>query len=246
MHEEEDVSEVLISANGNSLEITLNRPDRGNALTPEMAQAITAALRSLAPEIRVVLLRANGADFCTGRAAAMPAPGTRATALDLRQAISDPVLDFYEVLREIPVPFITVVSGKAAGVGCAIAALADVAIAADTATFQVPEMNHDIAPTLVLNALADRISRAALARMVLTRDVIPATEAKMLGIIGITVPAEGLDAEVARVAGQLEKNSVATVRGIKAFLSLSPETSFASRKEMAALINCVATAEKFR
>ncbi len=240
------MSEVLISTKGNVLEIVLNRPDKGNALTPEMAQEITAALKSLAPETRVVLMKANGPDFCTGRSAAMPAPGTRATALDLRTAISDPVLDFYEVLREIPVPFITAVQGKAAGVGCAIAALADIAIAADTAAFQIPEMNHDIAPTLVLNALADRISRAALARMVFTRDVIPAAEAKVLGVIGITVAADGLDAEVARVVGQLEKNSVPTVRGIKAFIAMSPETSFASRKEMAALINCVATAEKFR
>ncbi len=240
------MSEVLISTKGNVLEIVLNRPDKGNALTPDMGQEITAALKSLPPETRVVLLKANGPDFCTGRAAAMPAPGSRATALDLRNAISDPVLDFYEVLREIPVPFITAVQGKAAGVGCAIAALADVAIAADSATFQIPEMNHDIAPTLVLNALADRISRAALARMVFTRDVIPAAEAKMLGVIGIAVPADGLEAEVARVTGQLEKNSVPTVRGIKAFLSMSPETSFASRKELAALINCVATAEKFR
>jgi enoyl-CoA hydratase/carnithine racemase len=176
----------------------------------------------------------------------MPAPGSRATALDLRNAISDPVLDFYEVLREIPVPFITVINGRAAGVGCAVAALADIAIAADSATFQVPEMNHDIAPTLVLNALADRVSRATLARLVFTRDSIPAAEAKMLGLIGITVAADGLEAEVTRVVGQLEKNSVATVRGIKAFISMSPETSFASRKELAALINCVATAEKFR
>ncbi|SMF16908.1 Enoyl-CoA hydratase/carnithine racemase [Xaviernesmea oryzae] len=240
------MSEVLISTKGNVLEITLNRPDKGNALTSEMAESITAALKSLSPETRVVLMKANGPDFCTGRSAAMPAPGSRATALDLRNAISDPVLDFYEVLREIPVPFIAAVNGKAAGVGCAIAALADVAVATDVATFQVPEMNHDIAPTLVLNALADRISRAALARMVFTRDVIPAAEAKVLGLIGITVPAESLDAEVNRVVSQLEKNSVPTVRGIKAFISMSPETSFASRKELAALINCVATAEKFR
>ncbi len=240
------MSDVLINIRGNVLEITLNRPDKGNALTPEMAQAITAALKSLSPETRVVLMNAKGGDFCTGRSAAMPAAGSRATALDLRTAISDPVLDFYEVLREIPVPFITAIRGRAAGVGCAIAALADVAIAAESASFQVPEMNHDIAPTLVLNALADRVSRATLARMVFTRDVIPATEAKLLGIVGITVADAGIDAEVERVVGQLEKNSVPTVRGIKAFLSMSPETSFASRKELAALINCVATAEKFR
>ena len=110
------------------------------------------------------------------------APGTRATALDLRRLISDPVLDFYQVLRDVPVPVVTRVQGRANGVGCAIAALADVAVAADTARFQVPEMTHDIAPTLVMNALADRIPRAALARLVLTRDAVEAAEAKALGL----------------------------------------------------------------
>lgn len=231
---------------GKIFEIVLNRPDAGNALTPEMASAITAALKGMDGDIRAVLMRSEGSDFCTGRSAVMPAAGSRATALDLRRAISDPVLDFYEVLREIPVPFITAIRGRAAGVGCALAALADVAIAADTAIFQVPEMNHDIAPTLVMNALADRISRAALARLVLTRDAVSAEEAKVLGVVGIVVPDEMLDEEVARVTGQLAKNSVPVVRGIKAFLSTGPETSFASRKELAALINCVATAERYR
>ncbi|WP_309084682.1 enoyl-CoA hydratase/isomerase family protein [Chelativorans sp.] len=238
--------DVLIASRGAALEITLNRPDNGNALTAAMAEAITAALKGLAAETRVVLLKANGADFCTGRSAAMPVPGSRATALDLRAAISEPVLDFYEVLREIPVPFVAAVRGRAAGVGCALAALADVAIAAETAVFQVPEMNHDIAPTLVMNALADRVPRAALARLVLTRDPVSAAEAKTLGLIGMAVPDSELEEDVARIVGQLEKNSVPVVRGIKAFLSLSPETSFASRKELAALINSSVTAERYR
>lgn len=238
--------DVLIASRGTVLEIVLNRPDKGNALTAEMAGAITATLKALPGETRVVLLRANGADFCTGRSAAMPAARSRATALDLRALISDPVLDFYTALREIPVPFIAAVRGKAAGVGCALAALADVAVAADSAVFQVPEMNHDIAPTLVMNALADRISRAALARMVLTRDPVGAAEAKSLGLVGMVVDDGALYAEVTRIAGQLEKNSVPVVRGIKAFLSMSPETSFASRTELAALINSSVTAECYR
>jgi len=228
------------------LEIVLNRPEQGNALTPAMAKAIMAALAELDPEARAVLLRAAGPDFCTGRSGAMPGAGSRATALDLRGMVSDPVLNFYAALREIPVPFIVAVQGRAAGVGCAIAALADVAIAADSARFQVPEMNHDIAPTLVMNALADRLPRAATARLVLTRDAVGAEEAKALGLVGVVVADEGLEGEAARVVAQLCRNSVPTVRAVKAFLSTGPETSFAARKELAALLNCVATAERFR
>src|SRR5690606_15066748 len=77
------------------LEIVLNRPEQGNALTPAMAKAIMAALEQLDTETRVVLLRAVGPDFCTGRSGAMPGAGSRATALDLRGMVSDPVLNFY-------------------------------------------------------------------------------------------------------------------------------------------------------
>jgi len=242
------IDEVTITRtlDGRVLEILLNRPEQANAITPAMTEAITAALRSLDPQIRVVLLHGSGDDFCTGRSAAMPKPGTRATALDLRKLISDPVLDFYQVLREVPVATIAVVQGRAAGVGCALAALADVTIASNTASFQVPEMNHDIAPTLVMNALADRIPRAALARLVLTRDAVDAAEAKSLGLIGVVVAPDALNEENDRLVTQLANNSVATIRSVKAFLSTGPETSFASRKELAALLNCVATAESFR
>lgn len=240
-------SDVIITERDDHvLEIELNRPEQGNALTPAMAEAIAAALRALDPQTRAVLVTAAGPDFCTGRDGARLAPGTRATALDLRRLISDPVLDFYQLLREIPVPLVAQVRGRASGVGCAIATLADVAVAADTARFQVPEMNHDIAPTLVMNALADRVSRATLARLVLTRDAVSAAEAQALGLVGVVAAEDALEAETQRIVGQLAQNSAATVRAVKAFLSTAPETSFAARKELAALINSVAFAERFR
>jgi enoyl-CoA hydratase/carnithine racemase len=238
--------DVLIEESEGILAVTLNRPDKGNALTSDMAEAIGAAIRALSPDIRVVVLKANGEDFCTGRAPAMPAPGSRVTALDLRKAVSDPVIGFYQMLRDIPVPVVAMVQGRAAGVGCAIASLADVAIAADTASFQVPEMNHDIAPTLVLSALADRLPRAAIARMVLTRDTIPAAEAVMLGLVGKTVAADELAAEAERVVGRLRNNSPATLRAVKSYLSVGLQSGPAARNELAALLNCVATAERFR
>jgi len=81
---------------------------------------------------------------------------------------------------------------------------------------------------------------------VLTRDAVAAEEAKALGLVGVVVADEGLEGETARVVAQLCGNSVPTVRAVKAFLSTGPETSFAARKELAALLNCVATAERFR
>lgn len=238
--------EVILTREGGILRIDLNRPDQGNALTPAMTDAIGAAMQAPGDAIRVILLTARGADFCTGRAAVMPKPGTRATANDLRALISDPVLAFYEAMRSAPVPVIARVQGRAAGVGCALAALADVAVAGEGAVFVVPEMGHDIAPTLVMDALCDRIPRAALARLVLTRDPVPAAGALGMGLIGKVVPDTGLEAEAERLAAQLAANSAATVRAIKSFLIRAPESSQATRRELAALLNATATAEKFR
>lgn len=240
-------SEIRISTIDDAiLEIVLARAEHGNALTDTMSQAIAQALATLDPKIRVVHLRAEGADFCTGRKAAMPPAGSNATALDLRAAISDPVLGFYAMLREIPVPLVISVQGRAAGVGCALAALGDVAIAAASATFQVPEMERDIAPTLVMDALTDRIPRAALARLVLTRDAIAAPEAANLGLVAMVVDDEALEGEADRIVRKLAQNSVPTVRAVKSFLTRAPETSSATRRELAALLNSVATAERYR
>lgn len=236
---------VRVEATGDGLlEIVLDRGEPGNALTPEMADAIVAAMKEPGGETRAILLRGESLDFCTGRAPVLPKSGTRVTALDLRRRVSDPVLDFYDAIRKAPVPVIAAVQGHAAGVGCAIAVLADVTVAAGDARFTVLEMDRDIAPTLVMDALCDRLGRAAFARLVLTQDAVGANEAKMLGLIGVV--AEKPVAEARRITERLCANSPSTVRAVKAFLAKAPESSHDTRRELAALLNAVALAERFR
>jgi enoyl-CoA hydratase len=213
---------------GGIVVITLNRAAEGNVLTQSMGEAMLQAVGSLAPETKVVVIRAEGADFCTGRQSAMPASGARATAVDIRGAVADPVLDFYAKIRAVPIPVISAVRGRAEGVGCALAALADITVAAEDARFSIPEMNRDIPPLLVMTALADRIPRAALARLVLTRDAVSGVEAQVIGLAGIVTAPDQLDAEVARLCARLTANSVPVLRAVKSFLNMSGEMSFAA------------------
>ena len=239
--------DVQIGSRGDHvLELVLSQPERGNALSPAMAEAIVGAIETMPAETRAVLLRAEGKDFCTGRTPVMPPPGSRATALELRKLIADPVLDFYERLRTIHVPLIVAVQGKAFGVGCAIAGLADVCIAAQSAQFSVPEMDKDIAPTLVMTALSDRLSRADLARLVLTRAPIAAAEAKAIGLIGVVCADDDLLTETDLLLARLRTNSVPVLAAVKTFLNRQGEMSLAARREAAALMNCVVTAERYR
>jgi enoyl-CoA hydratase/carnithine racemase len=238
--------EVQISARDDILEVVLSCPERGNALSPAMAEAIAVAIGAIPAATRAILLRAEGADFCIGRTPVLPPKGSKATALDLRLLIADPVLDFYQKLRDAPVPVIAAVQGRAFGVGCALAGLADVCIAAESATFCVPEMDKDVPPTLVMAALADRLPRAALACLVFTRETIGAAEAQAIGLVAMICPDADLAAKAEDLVAKLRSNSAATVRGVKTFMNRQQEMSFAGRREIAALINCVVTAEKYR
>lgn len=228
------------------LEVILASPVSGNLLSPSMVDAMVQAFEAMSPTTRAIYLHADGPDFCTGRTSVIPPPGTRATALDLRRSIADPILDFYQCVRDLNVPLIISVRGRAAGAGCALAGLADVCIASEDAKFSVPEMDKDIAPTLVMAALSDRLSRAALARLIFTRDSLAASEAQAIGLVSMTCPSDQIEGHVEALLAKLARNSVPTLRGVKSFLKHHPETSFAARRDAAALINCVVMAEKYR
>jgi len=229
------------------LEITLAAPEHGNALDPAMADAMMAALRDLPENAKGIVLTAEGADFCAGRRGGAPRDASvKLTALDIRKRVIEPILDLYQALRNAPVPVFAAVQGRAAGVGCALAGLADVAIAAENAQFSIPEMNHDIAPTLVMTALVERMPRNHLARLVVTRDAIDGRQAQALGIVGMVAPASKLAEELARVRRQAATASAPTLRAVKAFLTASSETSFATRRDYAAMVNAAAMAERFR
>jgi enoyl-CoA hydratase/carnithine racemase len=228
------------------LEITLAAPEHGNALDAAMADAMLKAVRELPENAKAIVLTGEGADFCAGRRGGMPQGAGKLTAIDIRKKVIEPVLDLYQALRNTPVPIFAAVQGRAAGVGCALAGLADVAIAAEDAQFTIPEMNHDIPPTLVMTALVERMPRNHLARMVITRDAINGREAQALGIVSMVAPKEKLADELARMRATIAKNSAPVLRAVKAFLTASSETSFATRRDYAAMVNAAAMAERFR
>ena len=241
-----DAVRVSLAAD-DMLEITLAAPEHGNALDGAMADTMLRALHELPEQAKGIVLTGEGADFCAGRRSGMPQGAqVKLTAIDIRKRIIEPVLDLYQAMRNAPVPIFAAVQGRAAGVGAALAGLADVAIAAEDAQFTIPEMNHDIAPTLVMTALIERMPRNHLARMVITRDAIDGKMAQTLGIVSMVAPKAKLAEELARVRKQTATASVHTIRAVKMFLTSSTETSFATRRDYAAMVNAAAMAERFR
>ena len=196
-------NEILTTHNGPVLEITLNRPQIGNAASDAMAVELTRLLLGAGETSEIVVLRGAGEDFCVGRETmGKRPPGAQPEALELRRR-NDVVFNCYGAFRRCEVPVIGVVKGRAFGFGCAIAAVCDITLAADTATFQVPEMAHNIMPTMVMSALVDRVPRKALTYLVWSTAIVSPERAREAGIVSEVHPVAGLDAAVEALCAQI-------------------------------------------
>lgn len=236
----------MVLAGDGCLEVTLDRPGTGNALDAAMTRTLGAVFAAPDPGARFILLRGAGGAFCAGRDSPMPLPGARIAAEDIRARVAEPVLDFYETVRSVPLPVIAAVQGPAHGVGFALAALADIVLADASAEFRVPEMDRDIPPLLVAYALADRLPRRSVARALLGREAFDAEGAVALGLATEAVgAAEDLAARIAFWRGQLARNSRTTLGAVKRFLTAAPEMGFSARREHAAAAISAAVSERF-
>jgi len=196
-------NEILTARKGPVLEITLNRPQIGNAASDGMAVELAKLLLGAGESADIVVLRGAGEDFCIGRETmGKRPPGAPPEAFELRRR-NDVVFNCYGAFRRCEVPVIGVVRGRAFGFGCAIAAVCDITLAADTATFQVPEMAHNIMPTMVMSALVDRVPRKALTYLVWSTAVVSAQRAREAGIVSEVFPAAELDAAVEALCKQI-------------------------------------------
>lgn len=177
------MSDVLLSErDGPVTRITINRPDVGNKVTDDMAVQLTAMLSEASKDSQVILFQGAGDDFCLGRDTMGPPSGPPPEALDARDSFSV-VFDCYNAFRGSPAPIVGIVRGRALGFGCALAAVCDVTIAADDAQFQLPEMAHNIMPTMAMSSLIDRVPRKAINYLTWSTAVIGAERALSHGIV---------------------------------------------------------------
>lgn len=197
--------------------ITLNRPETGNAVSDAMIVRLGDLLETVDPAVRVITLQGAGSDFCVGREPPPPgAPRKSMEALELRRA-HDIVFRVYGLIRNARVPVVAVVRGRALGFGFALAAVADITITADDATFQIPEFAHHIMPTMVMSALIDRVPLKALMHRVYTAASFDSDEAMRIGAISDIMSSGHLDGAVATLLERLLAAPTPALLAVKEF-----------------------------
>ena len=195
----------------------LNRPEVGNRQTDATWARLTEMINTTAKHARAIILRGAGEEFCLGREAmGQPTPILEAYAMRER---SETIFNLYSAFRNARVPILGVVQGRAVGLGCALAALCDMTLASEKARFQLPQLAHNIMPTIAMSALVDRVARKAAMFLVYSTQEIDAYKALSFGIVSNVVPANELDSAVTALVERLGKTPLPALLAVKEYAS---------------------------
>ncbi len=223
-------SAIVSDLVGGVLTVTLNRPDAANAIRPDDRNALIALFldADADPEVRVVVLRANGRHFCAGADVVKLADGHAKNVKRVTGAMRTIMTGAQKLVASVldcGKPVITVVQGAAAGIGAHLAYASDLVIATDAAYFAESFVKRG----LVVDGggaylLPRRIGMQKAKEMAFFGEKLTAAEALSLGLVNRVVPAADLDDAVADFAGRLAVAPTSEIALTKRLFNDSPDS----------------------
>lgn len=237
---------LALAREGGILEITLNRPDKRNALSRQLMLDLIAALKEAGAdrEVRVVILRGEGVAFSAGH--------------DLKEMLQRDITFYREVfdictelmttVQSIPQPVIAEVAGIATAAGCQLVATCDLAVASEEARFATPGVRIGLFCSTPMVALTRAIGRKRALEMLLTGEMIEASTAADWGLVNRVVPAAELRAATRALANKIvEASGFVVGLGKAAFytqIDLDQPKAYAYAKEIMSMNALAADAQE--
>ena len=218
--------------------ITLARPEKKNALDYTAARELRESLRELASDadVRVVLLGADGDDFCAGAdLAALHALLESSPGEQLQDA--EALGDVFRVMRDMPQVIVAAVRGRALAGGAGLATACDIVIAEEGARFGYPEVRVGFVPAMVMAILRRQIGEKRAFELVATGRQVRAGEALELGLVSRVVPAADFHASVEQLVGELGAMPAHALKATKRLFYSLDATNFADGLAQAIRVN---------
>jgi len=212
-------STILVTELDEVRRITLNRPGRRNAMTPEMqVELIRAMDEAIASDCRVVVFAGAGEAFCAGLdLSALQTMNDKSAAEHAADA--ERIARLFRTLYELPKPTIAVVHGAAIAGGTGLATMCDFTLAAPGAKFGYTEVRIGFVPAVVSAFLILQIGEKQARELLLTGRLFTSEEALRLGLVNEVVEAERLEARVLELVGVLKANSPKALAATKWLLA---------------------------
>ena len=218
---------VLLESADGIARITLNRPEKRNALNSELIEGLKDALRRAAEtgEVRAIVLSGAGSDFCSGAdLSALQKIATASVAENLEDARS--LMELFTLIRSISVPVVAAVRGRALAGGCGLATACDIVLAARSSRFGYPEVKIGFVPATVMAILRRNVSEKRAFEMVTLGAEISADDALSFGLVNRVMDDEGFEDEVDAFVQRFMKTSSSAVALTKQLLYRTDAMSF--------------------
>jgi methylglutaconyl-CoA hydratase len=210
---------IIVSREGSTLRITLNRPELRNAFDEEVIASMTAAATGAAEDatIRAVVLAGAGKAFCAGADLGWM---SKAIAYTHRENLADAedLARMLERLNTLPVPVIGRVHGAALGGGVGLAAVCDIVISAEDAVFALSEVKLGILPAVISPYVVRKIGESAARELFLTGSRFSAKRAREIGLVHEVVPDAQLDEAIERRLADIHSSGPLAVAAAKALI----------------------------
>ncbi len=218
---------ILYEVKDGIARITLNRPEKRNALNGELVGELKEAIASSArdSQCRVVLITGSGTDFCSGADLAGLDKTAQAGVLE-NMTDARNMAEVFLMMRNHPRPIIAAAHGRALAGGCGVATACDIILAAESAQFGYPEVNIGFVPAMVMAILRRSISEKAALEMVVGGEVISAARAHEIGLIHRVYPDAQFQAEASAYAARLAAKSASAIMLSKRLLYNMDTMSF--------------------
>jgi enoyl-CoA hydratase/carnithine racemase len=200
---------LLVKVDGPAGRITLNRPERRNALSLALMEEVLGALDELSrqPGVRVIVVEGAGPGFSAGHDLSEMIGKDLATY----QHLFDTCTQMMERVHAIPQPVIAKVHGVASAAGCQLVATCDLVVAEESARFATPGVRIGLFCSTPMVPLSRAIGRKRALEMLLTGEMVPAQRAAEWGLVNRVVPADELEEAVAELVDAIASASPLTV-----------------------------------
>ena len=233
---------VQTEIRGNIGIISLDRPDKRNALSDEMVADLAVAFDAmrLDDDVRVIVLKGNGPAFCAGADLAYLQQISENSPLE-NLADSQDLMLMLQSIVDLPKPVIAMVHGPAIAGGCGLATVCDLIVAGrEEAVFGYSEVRIGFIPAIVMVYLLRKVGDMQARRLVLTAQNITAEEAHRIGLVTFVVDDEALEEETMKLAELMTQNSSSAMALSKEMLSALHGMSLESGLRYATSMNALA------
>ncbi|MFT3745502.1 MAG: enoyl-CoA hydratase-related protein [Pyrinomonadaceae bacterium] len=235
------MSQVLITNDGAIRTITLNRPEKRNALNDELIAELKDALREANADesVKCIVIRGAGKDFCSGAdLSALQKIANASHEENLEDARS--LGELYKLIRRVRQPIIAAVRGRALAGGCGLAMACDMIVASQNAKFGFPEVKIGFVPAMVAAIVRRNMNESGSFSFLTLGYEMATTEMAGLNLVHVVFSDETFDVESLSFARQYEKLSASAVQMTKRLLYDIDGLSFDAAIEYGAQVNATA------